>query len=82
MTSDSDVLKRVKALVDEEHALRGRETETGDSPSGTGPRLAELERALDQCWDLLRQREALRDSGHDPNEASVRSEDQVENYLG
>lgn len=82
MTSDSDVLKRVQALVDEEHALRGHSTKTGNPPSITGPRLAELERALDQCWDLLRQRQALRDSGHDPNEASARPEDQVENYLG
>jgi len=82
MTSDSEVLKRVKALVEEEHALRERRTQTGNTPGGTGPRLAELERALDQCWDLLRQREALRDSGQDPDEASVRPEEQVEEYLG
>jgi hypothetical protein len=82
MTSDSEVLKRVKALVEEEHALRGREAEPGSPPSATVPRLAELERALDQCWDLLRQRQALRDSGHDPDEASARPEHQVEEYLG
>ena len=82
MTSDRDVLKRVTARVDEEHALRGPATETGNPPSATGPRLAELERALDQCWDLLRQRQALRGYGHDPDEASARPEDQVENYLG
>jgi hypothetical protein len=81
MTSDGDVLKRVKALVDEEHALRGRATESGNRESDR-PRLAELERSLDQCWDLLRQRQALRDSGHDPDEASVRPEEQVEKYIG
>lgn len=82
MTSDGDLLKRVKALVDEEHALRGRATESASNRGSDRPRLAELERSLDQCWDLLRQRQALRDSGHDPDEASVRPEEQVEKYIG
>ncbi|MEP7035523.1 MAG: DUF2630 family protein [Dermatophilaceae bacterium] len=82
MTSDSEVLKRVKALVDEEHSLRGQATDGGVSPSITGARLSELEQALDQCWDLLRQRQALRDFGRDPDEASARPVNQVENYLG
>ncbi|HXU47731.1 MAG TPA: DUF2630 family protein, partial [Candidatus Binatia bacterium] len=34
----------------------------------------------DQCWDLLRQREALREFGKDPDRAQVRSADVVENY--
>jgi hypothetical protein len=82
MTSDGDVMKRVKALVDEEHALRAGATQTGSKPGVDLPRLAELENALDQCWDLLRQRQALRDFGRDPDEASVRPEEQVEKYLG
>jgi hypothetical protein len=37
---------------------------------------------LDQCWDLLRQRRALREFGHDPNEAQIRSPNVVEKYEG
>ncbi|HKY14529.1 MAG TPA: DUF2630 family protein, partial [Microthrixaceae bacterium] len=36
--------------------------------------------ALDQCWDLLRQRRARRDAGEDPDEAMIRPEDMVEEY--
>jgi Protein of unknown function (DUF2630) len=35
---------------------------------------------LDQCWDLLRQRQALQDAGRNPNEAHVRPPEIVENY--
>src|SRR5882724_3887053 len=35
---------------------------------------------LDQCWDLLRQRRALREFGRDPDEAKVRPAKIVENY--
>jgi hypothetical protein len=35
---------------------------------------------LDQCWDLLRQRRALRGAGRDPDEAHVRPAKVVENY--
>jgi Protein of unknown function (DUF2630) len=35
---------------------------------------------LDQCWDLLRQRRALREAGLDPDAARVRDEDTVEHY--
>ena len=37
---------------------------------------------LDQCWDLLRQRDALRSAGGDTSTAAARSEDVVEKYLG
>jgi hypothetical protein len=35
---------------------------------------------LDQCWDLLRQRRALREFGADPGKAKVRPKNIVENY--
>jgi len=35
---------------------------------------------LDQCWDLLRQRRALREFGGDPDQAKVRPPNVVENY--
>jgi hypothetical protein len=39
-----------------------------------------VEVELDRCWDLLRQRRALRDAGSDPEQASVRDAGTVEHY--
>ncbi len=44
-------------------------------------RLRAVEVQLDQCYDLLRQRRARRAAGLDPNDAAVRDEGVVENYL-
>ena len=43
-------------------------------------RLRAVEVELDRCWDLLRQRRALRDAGSDPEQARVRDAGTVENY--
>jgi hypothetical protein len=43
-------------------------------------RLHAMEVALDQCWDLLRQRRARRNAGQDPDTATVRTERVVEGY--
>jgi hypothetical protein len=71
---DEDIYHRITTLVDEENTLRAHETD------GDAKRLAHLEETLDQCWDLLRQRRALREFGKDPSEATVRDVDVVENY--
>lgn len=42
--------------------------------------MAKIRLELDQCWDLLRQRRALRDIGRNPNEAQVRPPEVVEKY--
>ena len=52
------------------------------SESEENKRLRQLEIELDQCWDLLRQRRALRETGGDPRDAAVRPADEVEGYLG
>jgi hypothetical protein len=44
--------------------------------------LKRLQVTLDQCWDLLRQRRARRAAGQNPDEAQVRDEKIVENYVG
>jgi len=75
-TTDERVLGRIKTLVDEEHALRSA-TEL-DARGQT--RLEALQVELDQCWDLLRQRRALREFGRNPDEAQVRPAKVVENY--
>lgn len=76
---DAEVIKRIGALVDEEHALERTVGATGPDDDSDA-RLRELEVALDQCWDLLRQRRARREMGDDPGEAQVRPPDVVERY--
>jgi hypothetical protein len=77
---DSDILSRINDLIDEEHSLR-RRLAAGELSSGDeNDRIVSLERALDQCWDLLRQRRARREFGENPDEAGVRPIDEVETY--
>ena len=80
--TDNDALARIHDLVAEEKALR-QQLQHGDiSESEEHERLRHLETQLDQCWDLLRQRRALRETGGDPGAAAVRPADEVEGYLG
>ncbi|HJR54856.1 MAG TPA: DUF2630 family protein [Gemmatimonadota bacterium] len=74
--TDKTVLERIQDLVDEEH----RFYEQGDMDDADRRKLADVEVELDQCWDLLRQRRALREFGEDPSMARVRPEEVVENY--
>jgi hypothetical protein len=77
---DDEILDRIKALVDEEHELRARLAAGELATDVENARVKELEVALDQCWDLLRQRRARRGVGEDPDGASARPASQVENY--
>lgn len=81
MTQDTDPLSRINELVAEEKGLREQLQQGQISESEEHQRLRELEVQLDQCWDLLRQRRALRETGGDPSEAEVRPADEVEGYL-
>jgi len=76
---DTEVIAKINALVDEEHAL-ARDLEGRSSTPDDKARLRDLEVALDQCWDLLRQRRARREFGEDPSTAEVRPPDVVEQY--
>jgi Protein of unknown function (DUF2630) len=79
--TDSETLAYIRKLVDEEKTLR-EQVQHGDiTASEEHDRLRRVEVELDQCWDLLRQRRALRETGGDPREAEVRPPDQVEGYL-
>ena len=82
---DENIASRIEQLVSEEHKLRTREeTDSTDEAARTDDR-ERLERVsveLDRCWDLLRQRRALRAAGGDPDDAEVRDAKTVENYLG
>jgi hypothetical protein len=81
--SDESIAARIERLVSEEHGLRQREQADSDDPGtleGERDRLRALEVELDQCWDLLRQRRALRDAGADPDQAVARDAGTVESY--
>lgn len=75
-TEDTPVQAAIERLVGEEHALYGR----GQLDEAAVARLSAIKVALDQCWDLLRQRRALRDAGLDPERAQVRPASIVEHY--
>lgn len=75
--NDEDILTRIQALVEEEHSLR---EDTGDGQVPDRARLKQVEESLDQCWDLLRQRRAKKESGENPNEAEARPVSEVEGY--
>jgi hypothetical protein len=71
---------QIAELVSQEHSLR-EQLQSGTISAGEEhAKLQEVEAALDQCWDLLRQRDALRAVGKDPSAASARPVEQVENY--
>ena len=81
--SDESIAARIERLVTEEHELRDREQVDSPDPAALEEdkeRLRAVEVELDRCWDLLRQRRALRDAGSDPERASVRDAGTVEHY--
>jgi hypothetical protein len=77
---DDEILTRISALVSEEHKLRDKLTAGEVTTDEEHARMKELETALDQCWDLLRQRRARRNAGDDPDDAAARPAGEVENY--
>jgi hypothetical protein len=77
VTNDQEILSQINALVAEEDRLRG---EGHGLEEDERARLSQLEVALDQCWDLLRQRRARREFGQEADLAEARSPDVVEHY--
>jgi Protein of unknown function (DUF2630) len=81
--SDESIAARIEGLVAEEHQLRQREQADSTNPDALEDerdRLRAVEVELDRCWDLLRQRRALRHAGADPDAATARDADTVERY--
>jgi hypothetical protein len=76
--SDAEIVERIDALLAEEKELEHR------SPGGLSPddasRQREIQIERDRLWDLKRAREARRNAGEDPDEATERPADVVENY--
>jgi len=77
--NDPQIHDSIEQLVAEEHALWQRES-AGEATEEDRRRLKSVQVSLDQCWDLLRQRRALRSAGLDPDVAEERPADVVEGY--
>jgi hypothetical protein len=77
---DPQIHGTIEQLVAEEHDLWGREA-AGNGTDADRQRLQQLKVSLDQCWDLLRQRRALRDAGTDPDIGDLLRPEVVEGYL-
>ncbi len=76
---DRDLHKRIEKLVAEEHELE--EGHIGSrATAAQEQRLQEIREALDQSWDLLRQRRARREFNQDIAVASPRPPEIVEGY--
>ena len=75
---DPSAMEHIRKLVAEEHHLFEQKTRT----AGEDARLKQIQVQLDQYWDLLRQRRAARETGHDPKDAQLRPPGTVENYKG
>ena len=76
--NDAPVLNRSQELIAEELRLFVKKSLGEDELR----RFAAVQVELDQCWDLLRQRRALRETGRDDREAQVRPANVVEKYVG
>jgi hypothetical protein len=76
---DSQIKSTIEELVTEEHQLWDLEGSDGATVADRR-RLEDVRVTLDRCWDLLRQRRALREAGRDPDDASTRKADVVEGY--
>ncbi len=76
---DPQIHTEIEQLVTEEHELWDRES-AGTADDSDRRRLASVKVSLDQCWDLLRQRRALRESGRDAEAAALRPAEVVERY--
>jgi hypothetical protein len=75
---EKSLLAHIHDLVDEEKRLRGAHRGLSGEDR---QRLDTVERQLDQCWDLLRQRRARAEFGEDPDSAKERPASEVEGYL-
>jgi hypothetical protein len=78
--NDKEIMERISGLIETEHDLRARLAAGELSAELEREQLRSVEEALDQCWDLLRQRRARREFGDSPDNAAVRPVAEVEGY--
>jgi hypothetical protein len=78
---DTEILGRIDELIKTEHELRAKLAAGEITSQAEHEELAAAETALDQCWDLLRQRRARREFAQNPEEAQARPVGEVEGYM-
>jgi hypothetical protein len=79
--SDQQIFQRINDLAHEEETLWSRAGDGGGLDPAEQARLDAIGVELDQCYDLLHQRQARRAAGLDPDDAEARPEEVVERYL-
>ncbi len=77
---DKEILTHIDELIETEHKLREQLAAGQLNALDERDRLRAAEDALDQCWDLLRQRRARREFGENPDAAAARPVSEVEGY--
>ncbi len=77
---DKEIMAQIGDLIQTEHKLRSQLASGELSGAQEQERLRSAEEALDQCWDLLRQRRARREFGGNPDQAAARPVGEVEGY--
>ncbi|MEP7026106.1 MAG: DUF2630 family protein [Actinomycetota bacterium] len=77
---DKQIHQHIDELIKTEHELRARVADGELSSAEERAQLEATEEALDQSWDLLRQRQARREFGQNPDGAAVRPVSEVEGY--
>jgi len=77
---DSTIFDRINSLANEEAGLWERAADGGGLETADQERLEVIKVELDQCYDLLHQREARRAAGLNPDEAHIRPPEVVEGY--
>jgi hypothetical protein len=82
MAEDQNIRKLITDLVAQERELREQLGRREGSAGDERAQLSAIEAELDQCWDLLRRRDAAREFGGNPEQEKARPVDQVEKYLG
>jgi Protein of unknown function (DUF2630) len=78
---EKEILGHIDELIKTEHELRAKLAVGELSTDEEHAQLRAAEEALDQCWDLLRQRRARREFGEDPGDAALRPVSEVEGYM-
>ena len=78
--TDESIVDRINRLAHEEEQLWQRASEEGGTGTTDKERLDAIGVELDQCYDLLRQRQARREFGQDPDDAKLRPPEVVERY--
>jgi len=78
---DREILDCIHNLVAHERRLRDLRDSGEVTEAVEMGRLAEIEESLDQMWDLLRRRRAMRSAGLDPDSVDLRPMLQANAYI-